>query len=318
MIFTDIIDKILESSSIILITHVAPDGDALGCVTGMYKVLKNLKKDVDIFIDDDIPETYNFLPNIKKISKPYYKEADLILIIDCADENRIGKSKELLNSNTVTINIDHHVSNTLYAKMNYVDTNAASSAEIIYQLIKLLGAELDEDISTCLYTSIVTDTGGFMYESTTSITHEIAGDLINNGAKIKEVSERVFHNMKYSKAKLIGRVLSNLVLYNNGKIAYMEILKEDFKITETNIADIENIINYGRDINGVEVAVLLVEKDDEIKVSFRSKNKIDVNKIARFFGGGGHLRASGCTIKKSLSEVKKQVLDVILKELNEG
>lgn len=318
MIFTDITDKILNSNSIILITHIAPDGDGLGCVTGMYKVLKKLKKKVDIFVDDDIPEAYNFLPNIDKITKPYHKEVDLILLIDCADENRIGNSKELLKSKSVTINIDHHISNTLYAKMNYVDTNAASSAEIIYQLIKLLGAELDEDISTCLYTSIVTDTGGFMYESTTSITHEIAGDLINNGAKVKEVSDKVFHNVKYSKVKLIARVLNNLTLYKDGKIAYMEILKEDFESTNTDNTDVENIINFGRDINGVEVAVLLVEKDEETKVSFRSKEKIDVNKIANYFGGGGHIRASGCTVKRPIFEVKEQVLDVILKSLNEG
>ncbi|AIS52479.1 bifunctional oligoribonuclease and PAP phosphatase NrnA [Thermoanaerobacter kivui] len=314
MILIDAINHIKEAQKIILTTHIAPDGDALGTVTGMYKVFKKMGKEVDAFVDDEIPDMYSFVPNIDKISKPFFKEADVVLIFDCADEERLGRAKELLKSKAATINIDHHISNTLYAKMNYVDTNAAATAEIAYQIVKLLGVDFDEEISTSFYTAILTDTGGFMYESTTSITHQIAGDLINNGAKFKEVGDKVFNSIKFNKAKLLGRALDSLTLYGEGKIAYMEILKRDFEETNTDLTQIENIINYGRNVEGVEVAVLLIEKEDEVKISLRSKEKVDVNKIANIFGGGGHIRASGCSIKGNIDEAKEKILQAIFKE----
>ncbi|MDI6604865.1 MAG: bifunctional oligoribonuclease/PAP phosphatase NrnA [Thermoanaerobacteraceae bacterium] len=318
MILNEIIENILSSSNIILVTHISPDGDAIGCTTAMYKALKLLKKDVKIFIDDDIPDVYKFLPNSDKIERPYDKNADIIIVIDCADKDRIGNAQEFLKKDIISVNIDHHISNTLYADINYVDTNAASSAEIVYQIIKLLGINFDSDISTCLYTAIVTDTGGFMYNSTTAFTHEVAADLINNGAPVSDISDKIFHNITYNKIKLIGRALNSLELYENGKITCLEITKKDLDETNSKISDIENIVNYGRDINGVEVAILLVEKDDEIKVSLRSKEKVDVNKIAQIFGGGGHIRASGCSLKNTIKEAKIQILNKIKDIINEG
>lgn len=315
MILIDAVNHIKDAKSVIVISHIAPDGDAIGTVTGMYKVLKKMGKEVEAFIDDEIPEMYNFVPSIDKISRPFYKEADVVLIFDCADEERLGNAKELLKTSAVTINIDHHISNTLYAKLNYVDTNAAATAEIAYQIVKLLGVEFDEEIATCFYTAILTDSGGFMYESTTSITHQIAGDLINNGAKFKEIADKVFNTLKFNKAKLLGKALNSLALYKEGKVAYMEILKKDFEETDTNLSHIENIITYARNIEGVEVAVLLVEKEEEIKISLRSKEKVDVNKIANIFGGGGHVRAAGCSIKGNIQKAKEKILQAIFKEL---
>jgi len=315
LILIDAINHIKDAKSVIVVSHIAPDGDAIGTVTGMYKVLKKMGKEVDVFIDDEIPEMYYFVPNVEKISRPFYKEADVVLIFDCADEERLGSTKELLKTSAVTINIDHHISNTLYAKLNYVDTNAAATAEIAYQIVKLLGVEFDEEIATSFYTAILTDSGGFMYESTTSITHQIAGDLINNGAKFKEIGDKVFNTLKFNKAKLLGRALNSLTLYKDGRVAYMEILKKDFQETNTNLSHIENIITYARNIEGVEVAVLLVEKEGEIKISLRSKEKIDVNKIANIFDGGGHVRAAGCSIKGNIGEAKEKILQAIFKEL---
>ncbi|HHW56593.1 MAG TPA: bifunctional oligoribonuclease/PAP phosphatase NrnA [Clostridia bacterium] len=315
MVLIDAINHIKDAKSVIVVSHIAPDGDAIGTVTGMYKVLKKMGKEVDTFIDDEIPEMYNFVPNVDKISRPFSKDADMVLIFDCAEEERLGKTKELLKTSAVTINIDHHISNTLYAKLNYVDTNAAATAELAYQIVKLLGVELDEEIATSFYTAILTDTGGFMYESTTSITHQIAGDLINNGAKFKEVGDKIFNNLKFNKAKLLGKALNSLTLYKDGKISYMEILKKDFEATNTNLSHIEDIITYARNIEGVEVAVLLVEKEDEIKISLRSKEKVDVNKIANIFGGGGHIKAAGCSIRGNIEEAKEKILQAIYKEL---
>ncbi|MGB9809402.1 MAG: DHH family phosphoesterase, partial [Caldanaerobacter sp.] len=288
---------------------------ALGTLTGMYKALKKLDKKVYAFIDDQIPEMYSFLPNIDKISLPFDVEADLALIFDCAEKGRLGAAEKFIESCPVTANIDHHISNTLYAKLNYVDTNAAATAEIAYQIVKLLGLDLDKEVSTSFYTAILTDTGGFTYESTTSMTHHIAGDLINNGADFALVAEKVFNSLKFNKAKLLGRALNSLILYKDGLVSYMEILKKDFEETGTDLSHLENIVTYGRNIEGVEVAVLLVEKDGEVKVSLRSKDRVDVNKIASTFGGGGHIRASGCTVKGTIEEVKKKILEEIFKEL---
>ncbi|SNX55472.1 bifunctional oligoribonuclease/PAP phosphatase NrnA [Thermoanaerobacterium sp. RBIITD] len=318
MILNDMIDGIKKANDMIIVTHISPDGDGLGCVTAMYKAMIKINKNVNVFIDDKLPDIYRFLPYIEKITKPFDKKADLLFIIDCADENRMGNAKELLKTIPISINIDHHISNTLYATMNYVDTNAASSAEIIYQIIKMLGIDIDSDIAKCLYTGIVTDTGSFMYSSTTSFTHEVAGDLINNGVSVSEISDKIFHNIKFNKLKLIGKILNKIELYENNKIAYMEIKNEDFIETGTDLTDVENIINYGRDIDSVEVAVLLVENNDEVKGSLRSKNYINVNKIAKEFNGGGHVRASGFTINGKLSNIKEQILKAIKNELNEG
>lgn len=315
MILIEVVNEIKKAESVILLTHVAPDGDAIGSVTGMYKVLKKMGKDVSAFIDDQLPEMYSFVPNVDKISRPFDKKADLVLIFDCADEERLGSSKEFLDKGPITVNIDHHISNTLYAKLNYVDTNAAATAEIAYQLVKFLGVDFDEEIATSFYTAILTDTGGFTYESTTSMTHHIAGDLINNGARFREVAEKVFNSLKFNKAKLLGKALNSLTLYKDGLVSYMEILKKDFEETGTDLSHLENIVNYGRNIEGVEVAVLLVEKEGEVKVSLRSKERVDVNKIASTFGGGGHVRASGCTIEGTIEEAKEKILKEVFKEL---
>lgn len=311
------LDSIREAKKIIVVTHVSPDGDGIGCVTALYKALNKLNKDVSIFIDDDVPEIYKFMPYTEKITRPFDESADLLIAVDCADTERMGNAKNLLRKVSKSINIDHHISNTLYATMNYVDTNAASSSEIVYQLIKILGIDLDKEIAECLYVGVVTDTGHFMYGSTTSFTHEVAGDLINNGASVDKISNTIFHKIKYSKLKLIGRVINNMELYFNGKIAYMEISNEDFTKTNTKAEDVENIINYGRDIDSVEVAVMLVEKEDFVKGSLRSKNYVDVNKLAREFGGGGHVRASGFLKKGTIKEIKEKILELIKIELNE-
>lgn len=318
MILYDIIDVINKSSEIIIVTHISPDGDGIGCLTSLYKALKKLNKNVSAFIDDIVPDKYKFLPFTDKIKRPYKKDADLIIVIDCADLNRMGKASTLLKSTPISINIDHHISNNLFAKMNYVDSNAASSAEIIYQIIKLLGVNIDLDIAKSLYTGIVTDTGGFMYSSTTSFTHEVAADLINTGVKVDEISDIIFHSTKFSKLKLLGIALSGIELYGNNRIAYMEIKDQDFNTTDTSIQDVEDIINYGRDINGVEVAVLLVEdnENNKIKGSLRSKKYIDVNKIAQKFGGGGHIRASGFSLKCDLKYAKEKIISELLKEVD--
>jgi phosphoesterase RecJ-like protein len=315
LILLDIINEIKKADTIVLLSHLAPDGDALGTLTGMYKALKKLGKEVYAFIDDQLPDLYSFLPNIDKISFPFDVEADLALIFDCAEKGRLGAAEKFLQSCPVTANIDHHISNTLYAKLNYVDTNAAATAEIAYQIVKLLGLDFDKEMATSFYTAILTDTGGFTYESTTSMTHHIAGDLINNGADFTLVAEKVFNSLKFNKAKLLGRALNSLTLYKDGLVSYMEILKRDFEETGTDLSHLENIITYGRNIEGVEVAVLLVEKDGEVKISLRSKNRVDVNKIASFFGGGGHVRASGCTIKGSIEEARGKILGKIFEEL---
>jgi len=317
MILNDILDSINEAKEIVAVTHLSPDGDGIGCITALYKAMKKLDKDISIFIDDVVPDIYKFMPYTDKITRPINKKADLLIAVDCADAERMGSGKELLKIVPKSINIDHHVSNTLYANMNYVDTNAASSAEIVYQLIKILGIDLDQEIAESLYVGVVTDTGNFMYSSTTSFTHEVAGDLINNGVSVSKISDIIFHNIKYNKLKLISKAIDKMELYFNEKVAYMELKKEDFIETGTNISDVENIINFGRDIDSVEVAVMLVEKDGLVKGSLRSKSYVDVNKVAKEFNGGGHARASGFLKNSSINEVKNKVLELIKNELNE-
>ncbi len=204
----------------------------------------------------------------------------------------------------------------MYGDLNFVDTNAPAVAEVVYQLLKILGINSDKDIAACLYTSLVTDTGSFRYPGTTSVTHMIAGDLINTGLDFSSIHRKIFENKKFERLKLYGKVLEEMYLEDE-KLCVMKVTEKMIK--ELNIEDAKDtsdIISQGMQIGSVEVAVLFKEVEDGVKISLRSKEYVDVRKIAENFGGGGHTRASGAFIKgEALNIVEKKLIETIKKEL---
>lgn len=319
MIMNDILNSIRKSSTIAVTFHVSPDGDSLGSSLALIHGLRKLGKKVYILSKEFIPEDFCYLPGSEEISgmnNEVPSDIQCLIALDCGDLNRINANLNLKDREYTFINIDHHVSNSLYGDLNYIDSNSAAVGEIVYQMLMLLGVQLDKNISICLYTSIISDTGSFKYSSTTSVTHSIAGDLINTGIDFSEIHRIIYENKKFQRLKLYGIVLNKMeLLHNNICIMYLtKDMLEAANVKEN--TDTSDIISFGIQIDSVEVAILFKESSDGIKISLRSKNIVDVRKVAEHFGGGGHVRASGISLKDiSIENIKQKIIDTIEKEL---
>lgn len=317
MICPEIVSKIKESNKIAIMSHIMPDGDNVGSCLALFNGLKKAGKAVRLILDDDIPKVYKFLEGSDLVERPgKYESFDVVIALDCGDAGRLGKSGLYLENNFV-INIDHHISNTNFGNLNQVDAKASATGEIIYEVIKLLGIAVDREISECLYTAIVTDTGQFQYSNTTPKTHQIAGELINNGVNVSLMFERIYQNSSKEKVVLMKMALSSLEFYHNDSISCISLSLSQMQEANAREEDSDGMINLARDIECVEVAVFLKELEPgKIKVGLRSKKVVDVAAVALKFGGGGHVRASGCTLYGTVVEAKEKILDAIIEEFN--
>jgi phosphoesterase RecJ-like protein len=318
LIYEQIIDIISKSSKIAVTSHMQPDGDNIGSSLALCLALKKLGKKAVFVIDDNVPELYRFLKGAREAEKPSSVaeiDFDLLIALDCGDLERLGKAAQLV-SKTKLVNIDHHISNTKFGEMNLIEENASATAEIVYKLIKSMGIFIDKDIADCIYTGIVTDTGMFQYSNTSEETHSIAAELIIAGVSPSDIFNKIYQNSPKEKVLLLGEALKSLEFFNNDMISCISISKAQVdNIAEEDI-DTEGIVNLGRDIFGVEVAIFLKQKETNlVKVSLRSKTYIDVSIIAKDFGGGGHIRAAGCAVAGSLESVKQQILEAIQKQI---
>ncbi|MFL0195904.1 bifunctional oligoribonuclease/PAP phosphatase NrnA [Clostridium sp. WILCCON 0269] len=318
MIMNDIINKIKACDKIAITFHSSPDGDAIGSSLALFQGLKKTGKKVEILAREEVLGDFKFLccsENMDGKSFQVSNDTECVIVLDCGDVKRINADLNFENKAYTLINIDHHVSNELYGDFNYVDTNAAAVSEIVYQMLRLMGITIDKGIAECLYTSIITDSGSFKYPSTTSVTHTIAGDLINTGIDFSKIHRIVFENKKFERIKLYGKAMEAMELAGD-KICVIEITKHMLlEVGITKDIDTSDIIDMGMKIDTVEVGILLKEVEKGVKVSLRSKSKVDVRKIAEVFNGGGHLRASGLTVlDKSIIEVRDMVLKEVEKE----
>lgn len=312
MILNKIISLIKESKKVAILPHISADGDAVGSSIALALALRKLDKDVVVILEEEIPKVYSFLPGIDttRVYKSERQNFDTVIALDTGDMERLGDRAEVFNSAAITMNIDHHHTNSEYAFYNYIQRSSSATAEIIYQLIKMLGLNIDAEISVCLYVAIATDTGGFRYSNTTSLTHQITADLINNGVNVAEISQKVFDNTSIQKVKLMGIAINSLELLESGKIALITITDKDIKNAGAKDEDCDGIVNIGRNIDSVEVAAMLRQRDNgEIKINLRSKTFVDVASIVNMYGGGGHKKAAGCTTEnKQIQEVKSLLL----------
>ena len=318
MTITNIVDKLIQSRKIGITCHTSPDGDSLGSILGLLQGLLKLGKEAYIMSKDPLPETFQYLPFSNEVSKniDYVLEGtDTVIVLDCGNVDRINSNLDLRQRQYTLVNIDHHLSNDKYGDLNYVNTDSAAVAEIVFDILNTLKVEIDRDIAICLYTSLITDTGSFRHSNTTKLTHDIAGTLINTGIDFTEIHRVIFENKKFQRVKLYGRVIENMKLALNCKVCIMEINDAILSEFNMNKGDTSDVINLGTQIDSVEVSILLKESEDGLKVSLRSKNLVDVRKIAEEFGGGGHMRASGFSINKPLDEIKEILLNKLEKEL---
>jgi phosphoesterase RecJ-like protein len=318
MVMNEIIAELKKSEKIVILPHISADGDALGSCLALCLALRNMNKHVSVYIEEEIPYIYAFLPgaNLAEVYKGQKIQPDIVVALDTGDLGRLGKRAEVFNGAGTTVNIDHHGTNPGYAVYNYVNPESSSVGEIVYQMIKMMGLDIDADISTCLYVAITTDTGGFRYSNTTSITHQIVADLINNGVNVADISRKVFESITLEKARLMGAAMDRLELLAHGKVALITVTQQMMNETGAREEDCDGLVNIARSIRGVEVALLLKQVGEaEIRVNMRSNTDFDVAALASAFEGGGHKKAAGCTIKADINEARVQLLENILKPL---
>ncbi|GLC32702.1 DHH family protein [Clostridium omnivorum] len=320
MINNDVIEAILNSKNIGISFHTSPDGDALGSALALMLALKKIGKNTYIVSRDEVPEIYRFLPYYECASKMIEKvqdDTDTVLILDCGNVARISGEVNFDNNSYKVINVDHHLSNDMYGALNYVDCKAAAVGEIVFDVINQLNITIDKDIAVCLYTALLTDTGGFKHSNTTIKTHSIAGELINLEIDFSEIHRKLFENKKLERVKLYSKIIDSMELYNNNKLCVMGITKDLLNsVGISEASDTSDIISIGMEIDTVEVAILVKETDAGTKISLRSKDKVDVRKIAETFGGGGHTKAAGLSIDKSYSEAKSMIINSVKGELH--
>lgn len=307
----DIIRIIKENETFLITCHKSPDGDAIGSSIALGLALKKINKKVTYVVETPIQEKFSYMHESEFfIDSAEGLTFDVGLFLDCSDASHLYDSTTL-DLCSININIDHHISNTCYGDINFLDTGASAAGEIIYDIIKNLEVSLDSEIALALYTSIVTDTGNFKYSNVTSKTHNIIADLYSYPNTYWDINKKIFDEHSFLQMKLLGKALNNLFLAEEGKIAIIYLTAKDYSEA---VKDDEGIINYARDIEGVDIAMMLKEVDhNTFKISFRSNSDYDVSKLASYYGGGGHQKASGCTIKGAGRE---NVIKNILKKIN--
>jgi len=309
-------EKIKESKNIVLAAHINPDGDALGSSLSLYPILKKMGKNVKVFnVTKPLPMYLDFLPNFDKVTDKLPKNYDLLISFDCGSFDRLGIEEKP----PFLINIDHHISNTKYGDINIIDPKAASSSQVVYNMLKANDVEIPSESAVCIYTALVTDTGSFQYESVNEKVFEMAAELVKCGVKPDFVAKMLFQRDRLSRLRLLAKAYDTIELCCEGKVAFVEVTKEMMEITGAIKDDTDTIVNSVRAIASVEVACMLREDDDGIKISLRSKNYADVSKVAVKYGGGGHIRAAGATIKDEFDfEKVKKMLKEDLKEIVKG
>ncbi|HHT87096.1 MAG TPA: bifunctional oligoribonuclease/PAP phosphatase NrnA [Clostridiales bacterium] len=286
---------IKQNDGFALIIHISPDGDSVGSGLALYSALKLMNKQCAIICQDRIPHTYSFLPYSEEIITPdKASRFETAIAIDCADISRLGSATKLFEAAKNTISIDHHSTNSMFAMHNEVHPYLAATGEIIFELIKNMLGFVSSQIADCLYTSIMTDTGNFSFTNTSSNTFEIAAELLRFGAKPAELNTLVYRNVPLAKTKLLGFALSTFELKRNDRIAISVITQQDLQRYNAKGDYAEGIIDHLRDIETVEIAILMREcQDGSYKVGLRSKGESDVAALAQNFGGGGHVHAAG-------------------------
>jgi len=300
---------IIENNCFLLTTHVNPDADAIGSEMAMYRILKDLGKDVQIINHSTTPYNLEFLDQHNIIlkfdearDKKIFDETDVLIALDFNRANRVVSMQNFFTEfKGIKICIDHHPNPEDFVNHYFVDDSYAATGHIIYDIIKQTKlVDLNYEIAYPLYAAIMTDTGSFRFEKTSPLLHKIISELLDTGVDPGEVYDKIYDQSKISKIKLLGRTLDTLKLIDSNRIGYMYILQSTFSELGALESDTENFVNYPLSIENVVLSLLFIELKDGFKVSFRSKGDIPVNEIASNFGGGGHTNAAGARFHNSI------------------
>ena len=308
-----VLSSIARADRLLVTAHAHPDGDAVGSLLGCWMILQRMGKHADMALSDRVPFIYRSLPCAAQVRHWSHVEGDYdaVILLECDGIPRTGLGGL---ENRFLINIDHHTSGRDFADVNWIDSRACAVAELIYQLAEEAGVDITREMATCLYTAVLSDTGSFCYEGTDAHTFEIARNLVQHGADPVQIAQEVYFSNPAAKMLLLGAALANL--HHEGPVAWLSLSEEDMNRTHAAEEDCEGIVNYAIAIAGIEVAVFLRELlDHRVRLSLRSKGRVNVATIAERFGGGGHENASGCTLDGSLAAATEQILTCLRSEL---
>ncbi len=311
-------DIIKSSKNILIISHLNPDGDTLGSICAMSEVIReNFHKECELLCVSKVPKTYEFLPNVSKIKTledvDVSREYDLVINVDVAAIDRIGEAKVLFDKAKFTVNLDHHKTNRGYADLNIINPEASSTGELLAGIFKKIGWKVSYETAVCLYTAILTDTGSFRFDNTTSDSLKAAADMVKAGVKPAEIYKKVYESSSKNHVLFQAYCVSKAEFCENDKIVYTTVYKKDIEKFNAPEDCTEGLTEKLRAIVTTEVAFVVRQINSSTsKVSMRSKN-VDVAEICGVFGGGGHRLAAGCMIKGTVEESIKKILEELRK-----
>lgn len=313
--FDQIGEVLRKHQRFVVLSHVRPDGDALGSELALGLSLKKLGKDVRVWNEEGMLEKYSFLPHADLVTKAPAdpEEVDVVVALDTAIQNRLGNTAAAIKSAKVWINIDHHPSNPGYGDLVCIDPSAPATGQILFELLKTQNFPIDRDIATNLYVAISTDTGSFQYSNTTARTFEIAAELVRAGVDVGQISQLTYENYPRRRVELLRELLGTMRFDANDRVASFKLSLATAKKLGVLPEDNEGLIDHLRAIHGVIAAIFFEElSDGKVRVSMRSKNeKVNVCAICEKFGGGGHVLAAGARVKGTLAEVEKKILEEV-------
>jgi phosphoesterase RecJ-like protein len=301
----------VHGARVLVSTHVHPDPDAIGSALAASDMLIALGAQPKIVLEDSVPSRMTWLPGAERIA--LYEAGETLptfpvaMIVDSAGLSRIGDVITLLGPEVTIANIDHHVSNQHFGSLNWVEVSCAATAEILFELCHALHIPLTPEIATNLYAGLLTDTGRFRYSNTNARTFQVAAELAHSGAALTEITNRLYYDVSAQDVRSMGSIFDTLQLHGDHQVSLLIVRKEDI------VEDPDTVVDMALSIKGVELAVLLTEAPvDRIRISLRSRNRVNVSTIAERFGGGGHERAAGFRMRGTIETVRERVLPVLL------
>ncbi len=312
-------DILVNVKKMAIAGHVRPDGDCVGSCMGLYNYITENYSDIEVHVYlEEITENFNYIYNVDKIENEVKdKDFDLFMSIDVSDSERIGVAKNEFFATENNINIDHHISNRNFGKVNHVLPGVSSASEVVYDMLD--DSKISINTATALYTGIVHDTGVFKYKSTTAHTMCVAGRLIDKGIDFPSIIDKGFYENTYNQNQILGRALLESILILDKKCIFSVVSQEEMEFYGVSTKELGGIVEQLRLTKGVECAILMYESAPmKYKVSLRSKDFIDVNAVASYFGGGGHVMAAGCEMKGTSHDVINNLCRRIEEQLMEN
>jgi len=302
-----IAEKIKQAKSVLLLTHMRPDGDAIGGVLALSCALDFLKIPNQVCVESDIPSNLAFIEGIEKVEKKPKGEFDLLVSLDCSDEQRLGQLSEVFflakRKKIDTVNVDHHVSNKQFALYNFVQECAANCMHVA-ELIAYMGVPLDKKMAEYLLVGLLTDSGNFSHDDVREETLLLAAKLVKAGADIRYYNYMLFKQQAKARAALYARTMSGMRYYHGDRFAVIVVTKKNMDECGADVGMTEGFVDFPLNVATVEIAASVLEvKRGQYKISLRSKNYADVNRLAGVYGGGGHVHAAGCMLFGDLEEV---------------